>query len=195
MTTRLVIGLGNPGERYARTRHNVGFMVVDALARECATSAWRRQDDSSVCAIAVRGAQVALAKPLTFINLSGHAVELMLARYGLEPQDMVVVCDDLNLPFGRIRVRARGSSGGHRGLESIIGRLGIDEIPRVRLGIGEENMPADKAEFVLTEFPAECEKGLDEMIARGGDAVKLLVSDGVERAMSVFNAQGPTTPD
>lgn len=188
MATRLIVGLGNPGERYAGTRHNVGFMVADALAAEQRVK-WRNECDSLVCGAETGGVQVVIAKPLTFMNLSGHAVNLLLARHGLSPRELVVVLDDFNLPFGRIRIRERGSSGGHLGLESIIRMLGTDEIARVRLGIGAENMPADKAEFVLSEFPPECRQTLDDMIAGAVRATEMTIADGIEKTMSVFNAQ------
>ena len=181
--------MGNPGERYARTRHNAGFMVADALARERGVREWRRECESLVCSTQIAGTQVAVAKPLTYMNLSGHAVELLLTSFGLGPRQLVVVLDDLNLPFGGIRVRERGSAGGHLGLESILRMLGTDEVPRVRLGIGEENAPADKAEFVLSEFPPESEQTLDEMIARAARAAEMTITDGIEKTMSVFNAQ------
>ena len=181
--------MGNPGEQYARTRHNAGFMVADALARERGAQEWRRECESLACCTQIAGTQVAIAKPLTYMNLSGHAVNLLLMRYSLSPCELVVVLDDLNLPFGGIRVRERGSSGGHLGLESILRVLGTDEVPRVRLGIGEGNTPADKAEFVLSEFRPEHERDLDHMIARAARAVEMMIADGIEKTMSVFNAQ------
>ncbi len=189
VTERIIVGLGNPGERYAKTRHNVGFMVGDALARDRNPHGWRSECESLVCLTELGGIPVAIAKPLTFMNLSGHAVDLLLTRYGLSPHDLVVVLDDLNLPFGRIRVRERGSSGGQLGLESVLRALGTEEVPRIRLGIGEETPPADKAEFVLTEFMPEQKEMLKEMIAGAAKAAEMAIVDGIEKAMSVFNAQ------
>ena len=183
------MGLGNPGQKYARTRHNAGFMVADALARERGVQEWRRRCESLVCSLEISGRHVAIAKPLTYMNLSGHAVELLLAHFGLGSRELVVVLDDLNLPFGGIRVRERGSAGGHHGLESILRCLATDEVPRIRLGIGEENTPADKAEFVLAEFPPDRDQILGDMIIRAARAVEMMIADGIEKTMSLFNAQ------
>lgn len=188
MIHRLVVGLGNPGARYAATRHNVGFMVADELARGTHAGPWSVRCRSTVCETAIEGQAVVLAKPLTYMNLSGYAVELLLEESGCTPEALVVVFDDLNLPFGRVRVRSRGSAGGHRGLESVIAVLQSDAIVRVRLGIGEEEMPADKAGFVLSEFPPAREQELEEMILRAAGAVRAIVSEGVDKAMSAFNA-------
>jgi len=186
---KLIVGLGNPGERYAMTRHNAGFMAIDKVARLHRFPKWRRDCESLVCSGEIAGAPALLAKPLTFMNLSGQAVKLLLAGHGLELNDLVIVLDDLNLPFGTVRVRKRGSSGGHLGLESVITRLGTEEVPRIRLGIGEENIPADKAEFVLSDFRPDQEMKVEEMIARASDAVATIVTQGTEKAMSLFNAQ------
>jgi PTH1 family peptidyl-tRNA hydrolase len=188
MNHRLVVGLGNPGARYAATRHNVGFMVADELARGADAGPWTVRSRSMVCEAAVEGHGVVLAKPLTYMNLSGHAVRLLLAECGSPPEALVMVLDDLNLPFSRVRVRSRGSAGGHRGLESVIAALESDAIVRVRLGIGEEEIPADKAGFVLSEFAPARERELNGMISRAAEAVRVIVSEGVEKAMSVFNA-------
>jgi PTH1 family peptidyl-tRNA hydrolase len=131
---------------------------------------------------------VVIAKPLTFMNLSGEAVRLLLARYSLDARNLILAFDDLSLPFGRIRVRCRGSSGGHHGLESVIRSLETEEFIRLRLGIAEESMPADKAEFVLSDFPGDREQALGDMVARAANAAVMIVSDGIEKTMSVFNA-------
>jgi PTH1 family peptidyl-tRNA hydrolase len=185
---KLIVGLGNPGLRYRQTRHNAGFMVIDELARELQTGAWSPQCRSLVSTATIAGQEALLAKPLTFMNNSGRAVQLLLDEYRIDSREMIVILDDLNLPVGRIRIRERGSAGGHRGMESIIGTLNSDEIIRVRLGIGEENMPEDKAEFVLSDFSPGREPELKEMIARAAQAVRAMSSDGMSRAMSVFNA-------
>jgi PTH1 family peptidyl-tRNA hydrolase len=130
---------------------------------------------------------VLLAKPLTFMNLSGRAVELLLAEYRLGLSELIVVLDDFNLPLGKIRVRERGSAGGHNGMESVLHALESDEFVRVRLGIGDENIPEDKAQFVLSDFPQALEGEVNEMILRARDAVKIILVDGASHAMSVFN--------
>jgi peptidyl-tRNA hydrolase, PTH1 family len=185
----LIVGLGNPGERYAATRHNVGFMVADALARDSAVGGWQRECESLVCLANLSGHRVAVAKPLTFMNLSGQAVKLLLSRYGLDAEAVLLILDDLALPFGRIRIRERGSSGGHRGLESVIQWVDTDEVARIRVGIGEPDMAEDKAPFVLAEFPPERRESLARVVGLAAEAVKMTVTDGIEKAMSVLNAQ------
>jgi len=185
---RLIVGLGNPGERYARTRHNAGFLAVDALARDSGATRWSEECRSFVIRTAIAGRQALLAKPLTYMNLSGQAVRLLLAEHGLTLQDALLIVDDFNLPFGRIRLRQRGSAGGHHGLESVIRAVESEEFLRIRLGIGEEDAPTDRAGFVLSEFPPEREEELGDMIRRAAEAVKMILSEGITRAMSVFNA-------
>ncbi len=185
--TKVIIGLGNPGEQYAQNRHNVGFMVLDALARE-AFGAWSVWMLSRVCRVEISGCQVLLAEPLTYMNHSGNAVHILLTALRRNPADLLLVVDDMNLPFGRIRIRERGSAGGHHGLESILTMLNTGEIVRVRIGIGEEQMPKDKTNFVLSDFPPEKQSELDTMISRAGNAVKSILSDGVAKTMAIFNA-------
>lgn len=185
---RLIVGLGNPGARYESTRHNVGYMVLDEIAREAQAGAWSATSHSQVCTASLAAEQVLLAKPLTFMNLSGQAVRALLDEYRLAPKELVLVLDDFSLPLGRIRIRERGSSGGHNGLESVIRMLNSDEIIRVRLGIGQEDMPEEKAEFVLSDFPPDHMPDLKGMIDRAALAVRCIIAEGVSRAMSVFNA-------
>jgi PTH1 family peptidyl-tRNA hydrolase len=185
--TKIIVGLGNPGDRYTRTRHNIGFMVLEALAQEAAAS-WSNYFFSCVCRVEIEGAQVLLAEPLTYMNNSGRAVNAILSNLKRSSEDLLVIYDDLNLPLGRIRIRERGSAGGHHGLESILTTLNTEEILRMRLGIGEERMTEDKAEFVLSDFPPEDQTVLDEMIHTAGKAVKSIVRDGVSKTMAIFNA-------
>jgi len=184
---KVVVGLGNPGEQYARTRHNVGFMVLEGLARE-ASGSWSPYLLSRTCRVEIGGRRVLMAKPLAFMNHSGRAVQVLLSALRRSAEDLLLVVDDLNLPFGRIRVRERGTSGGHHGLDSVLTILNTDEIVRVRMGIGEEHMPQDKADFVLSDFPKGKQAELDEMIIRAGNAVKSIVTDGVAKTMAIFNA-------
>jgi len=185
---KAIIGLGNPGAGFAATRHNAGFMVIDALAQELVGTAWSKKCRSLVKEAQVADRRVVLVKPLTYMNLSGAAVEALREECQLELKDLLLVLDDLNLPLGRIRVRRRGSAGGHNGLESVLQTVGSDEILRLRLGIGEEDLPAARKDFVLAEFPPEREADLREMIRRACEAVHTILSDGVAKAMSVFNA-------
>ncbi len=187
LAPKLVFGLGNPGEKYSGNRHNAGYMVVDRLAAEFAAGAWQRQCQSLVCRFRFGDASVVLAKPLTFMNRSGEALGCLIGEYRLAAEDVILILDDFNLPFGRLRIRMRGSAGGHNGLESVIRALGTQEVIRVRLGIGEESMPDDKAGFVLEDFRPEQNNELKEMITRAGDAVKTILSGGVAEAMSLFN--------
>jgi len=184
---RVIVGLGNPGEKHARNRHNVGFMVLDALAGETSGN-WSTYMLSRTCRVEINGCRVVLAEPLTYMNHSGQAVQVLLSALQRSPQDLLLVVDDLNLPLGRIRIRERGTAGGHHGLESILTILKTDEILRVRMGIGEEQMPKDKSDFVLSDFPSEKEAELDGMIIKAGNAVKSILSDGVAKTMAIFNA-------
>jgi PTH1 family peptidyl-tRNA hydrolase len=190
---RLVVGLGNPGERYRRTRHNVGFMVVDALAARW--GAGRGQVDGEAwTAEAERGGEaLVLAKPLTFMNRSGVAVEQLLASSGLGPEALLVVLDDAALPLGQIRVRPRGSHGGHNGLRSVLDVLGSEEFARVRVGIRKGDDPADLADYVLSEFPQEDVLVVQEMVGTAADAVECLLEEGTEAAMNRFNARAETS--
>ncbi len=184
---KVIIGLGNPGGQYARNRHNVGFMVLEALARE-ASGKWSPYLLSRACRIELNGSQVLLAEPLTFMNHSGKAVDALLSALRRTPQDLLLIVDDLNLPLGRIRIRERGSAGGHHGLESILTTLNTDEIARIRMGIGEEQMTEDKADFVLSDFPPGKRAELEDMIIKAGNAAKSILSDGVAKTMAIFNA-------
>ena len=183
---RIIMGLGNPGAKYARTRHNVGFMVLDALARE-SRDGWINDGNARTCRVEIAGCRTLLVEPLTYMNRSGEDLPALLGKYGREARDVVVLLDDLSLPLGRIRVRERGSAGGHHGLESILYALDTDEVIRVRLGIGEEHMPKDKADYVLSDFPAEKQAELDGMIAKAGDAVRAILKDGAAQTMAIFN--------
>jgi PTH1 family peptidyl-tRNA hydrolase len=184
---RVVVGLGNPGKIYERNRHNVGFMAVEALAGE-RSGRWAAHGSSRTCRLDIGGSPVLLVQPLLFMNRTGEAVQLLLSDVHRTPQDLLLLVDDLNLPLGRIRIRERGSAGGHRGLESVLTILETDEIVRVRMGIGEEGMPEDKSGFVLADFPPEKQKDLDEMIIKAGNAVKSILRDGVSKTMAIFNA-------
>jgi PTH1 family peptidyl-tRNA hydrolase len=187
---KVIVGLGNPGNRYERNRHNVGFMAVEALARE-GSGIWSSDLLSRTCRMDIGGYPVLLVQPLTFMNRSGEVVHVLLSALHRTPQDLLLLVDDLNLPFGRIRIRERGSAGGHRGLESILNTLETNEIVRVRMGIGEDQIPENKSEFVLADFPPEKQKDLDEMIINAGNAVKSILSDGISKTMAIFNASLP----
>ncbi len=187
-----IVGLGNPGPRYALTRHNAGFMVVDALAarlgfrfrsypdREVA----RRQFSGKARSDGGRFGQLLLVKPLLFMNESGIVVKKQLER---RPDELLVVCDDMALPFGRLRLRPSGSDGGHKGLGSIIAQLGRSDFPRLRVGIDAPAHSSDGIDYVLERFPAEQEEVLSEVLQRAADACIAVVTQGIERAMNRFN--------
>ena len=185
---RVVVGLGNPGERYRRTRHNVGFMVVDALAERWGAGKGHVEHEAWMAA-AQRGSEpVLLVKPLTFMNRSGVAVERVIHSAGEGPSALVVVLDDAALPLGQTRVRPRGSHGGHNGLRSVLEVLGTDEFARVRVGIRKAEAPEDLAEYVLSEFPQEDVLVVQEMVGSAADAVECLLEEGVEVAMNRYNS-------
>ena len=185
--TNLVLGLGNPGPEYRNTRHNTGFMVAEALAGDLGASSWRLECRSLVAEVELESKGIVLAKPQTFMNRSGDAARALMDRHGLGPESLIVVLDDLNLPFGKVRIRPRGSAGGHHGLESVLEAVATAEIVRVRLGIGEETIPEDWREFVLAEFPRAARAEVEAQVARARDAVKAILAEGVERAMAQYN--------
>lgn len=185
---RLVVGLGNPGERYRRTRHNAGFMALDLLAAR--VQAEGREDGDAWRAEARLGDEpVLLAKPLSFMNLSGVPVARLLAEHGSGPADLVVLVDDVALDTGRIRVRASGGHGGHNGLRSLVDVLGTEEFQRVRIGIGAGELPADLALYVLSDFAADELPVVREAISLAADAAESVVREGAEAAMNRFNAR------
>ncbi len=192
----LVVGLGNPGRRYENTPHNLGFMVVDRLAEEHGIRVGRRECSALVGAGEIEGVPVLLAKPQTFMNLSGRAVKELLARRSLAARDLILIYDDLDLPWTAVRIRPKGSAGGHHGVESVAGAVGRRAFPRVRLGIagfrGE-----DGAEFVLSPFRRAQKKELDELVGHAARAVSAIISAGVEKAMTMYNrrARGNQTEE
>jgi PTH1 family peptidyl-tRNA hydrolase len=183
---RAVFGLGNPGERYEGTRHNVGFAVLDKVAADGGVRIARRRFRARVAETGAGADRVLLVKPQTFMNDSGHAVRLAVAWNKLGPEQILVVCDDLDLPVGKIRVRRKGSSGGHKGLRSIADALGTPEFPRLRIGIGR---PAgrDAVEYVLDRFAAAERDEIDAAVDRAVDAVRCWMQDGIEACMNRFN--------
>ncbi len=178
------MGLGNPGRRYRGTRHNVGFRVVDLLARRWGVS-FRAEGKAEVAEAQVAGQRVVLAKPLTYMNLSGEAVSELVRRLGIPPGRVLVVYDDMDLPVGTIRVRARGSAGGHRGMASVLEAVGTPEVARVRVGIGRPG--GDAVDHVLSRFSPEEEPVVAEAVERAADAVETALQEGIERAMDRFN--------
>ncbi len=187
---RLVVGLGNPGRIYRGTRHNVGFEVVERLARRWGTR-FRREGLAEVAEAVFAGIPVVLAKPLTYMNRSGEAVQELVKRLGLTPSQVVVVYDDMDLPLGTLRVRPRGSSGGHHGMASVLKALGTTEVTRVRVGIGRPE--GDAVDYVLSRFEQEEASKAQEAIERAADAVETLLLEGSAAAMDRFNRRTTVT--
>jgi len=191
----LIVGLGNPGREYRATRHNVGFMVVDELAARYGLTLAPAPGPVPDTLVAKRygNRPVLLAKPLTFMNRSGEAVAALVRYFDVGLEDLLVVVDEAALPLGKLRVRARGSAGGHNGLKSVIERLGTTEVPRLRLGVGRGDGRRDLSAHVLGAFEAGERPELEELITRASDAVEAFVADGIARVMNVYNPdpQGP----
>ena len=183
----LIVGLGNPGARYESTRHNCGFMVVEELARRAQAPFKERESEAMIARANLDGQRVLLVKPQTFMNESGISVAGLRTKYEVAPEEVLVIADELALLFGTIRLRRGGSAGGHNGLKSIIARLGTDQFPRLRLGIGASHPVADAAAYVLSDFPRSEREALSEMIARAADAVEALLTSGIDHAMSQYN--------
>jgi PTH1 family peptidyl-tRNA hydrolase len=185
MSIDLVFGLGNPGPRYARTRHNVGFMVVDELVGRAGSGSWSRFPLCDVGLVDL-GSGVVVAKPLTYMNRSGAALEWLLSRFSLEPGQALVVVDDLDLPLGRMRLRKRGGPGTHNGMRDVCEVVGSG-YPRLRVGVRGENVGNDLAAWVTAPFAAGELEAVAEAISRAADAVECVVAEGLNTAMNRFN--------
>jgi len=184
---KLVVGLGNPGNEYVLTPHNLGFMAADRLAQECGAEIMRPEAHALTAHVNVGGVDVVLAKPMTFMNLSGVAVRRLMERYEVPPSNLIVLVDEADLPLGTIRVRPRGSAGGHNGLKSIIGALGSIDFARVRMGVQPDRPVSDRAVHVLGRFRRDQLESVADMVERAVDAVEVIVREGVEPAMNRFN--------
>jgi len=194
MVVKMIIGLGNPGKQYAGTRHNAGFAVIDEIARrasvgfesapaEAVIAKWRRPDGVAL-----------LAKPLTFMNLSGQAVGELARYFKIDIADLLIVVDEVQLPLGRLRARARGSAGGHNGLKSVIAHLG-DAFPRLRIGVGRGEQQRDLADHVLSRFDKDEAAEVERMTTRAADAVEMFITSGIEAVMNGFNGGDPATTE
>ena len=185
---KLIVGLGNPGIQYQFTPHNLGFLTVDRLAEIYGAHISNRRGRALTGKTLIANQEVLLAKPETFMNLSGLAVSDLVADTGCNPErDLIVIYDELDLPFGMIRVRERGSAGGHNGIKSIIGALDTQEFLRIRLGIGPEHKPRDGASYVLSQLKKSQFDAVDQMLDSAAEAVKLILTEGPAAAMSRFN--------
>jgi PTH1 family peptidyl-tRNA hydrolase len=193
----LVVGLGNPGEEYENTPHNLGFRVIDLLGERHAIRV-NRNDSKALTGVGeIAGRPVMLAKPQTYMNLSGTCVEPLMAKHSLAAEDLILVYDELDLPWGELKIKPRGSAAGHHGTESVIIRLGTMDFVRVRLGINPGHPLRDGAEYLLAPIKRAQQEQAEELVGRGADAVASLIADGVEKSMTKFNrrAQGSKTEE
>lgn len=181
----LVVGLGNPGNKYARTRHNVGYMVAEALARRYSMRFSSSKQRADTARGTIEGIPVLLALPVTYMNESGNAVSRLVQYYKVNLDHLLVVCDDIDLPFGTLRLRPSGSSGGQRGLQSIVQALGTEEFARLRVGVGRPS--GDATGHVLAPFPPEQERLLPQLTDTAADAVRTALLEGVQTAMNRYN--------
>ncbi len=181
----MIVGLGNPGREYAQTKHNVGFMVVDAIARDAGVLIEKKQCQALTQTATWAGAKILLVKPQTYMNLSGQAVQELLHYYKDRIEDLLVIHDDLDLPPGQLRFKRNGSAGGHNGIKDIIAHLNSQEFDRLKIGIGHGR--GDAKAYVLSPFPGEEKQAIDEAVARAVDAVRLWLTDGIAPAMNQYN--------
>jgi PTH1 family peptidyl-tRNA hydrolase len=185
---KLIVGLGNPGIEYLFTPHNLGFLTIDRIANDLRIEVRNRQCRALTARATIAGEAVVLAKPETYMNLSGLSVRELVEEHQVDvTRDLIVIYDELDLPLGTIRIRQRGSSAGHNGMESILGALGTDEFLRIRLGVAPERKVADGVEYLLTPFRKAMEKVVDEILETAAQAVEVILKDGPSAAMNRFN--------
>ncbi len=184
----IIVGLGNPGKDYENTRHNVGFMVIDEAARKYNISVNEKKHKAIIGKGFIAGQKVILAKPQTFMNLSGESVRDIIDYYKIdETTELIVISDDISLDVGQLRVRKKGSAGGHNGLKNIILHLGHDEFRRIRMGVGEKPSGYDLADYVLGHFPQDEKELIEESVKKAVEALEVIVTDGPDAAMNQFN--------
>ena len=185
--TYLIAGLGNPTKKYEGTRHNVGFETIDILSSDCGIEV-RDKKHKALCGKGmISGSRVILAKPQTYMNLSGESLRLIADFYQIPPENIIVICDDINLPCGQLRIRVRGSAGGHNGMKDIIKRLGTEQFLRIRVGVGAKPEGRDLADYVLSRFAQEDRAKVDEAVRNAASAVAMAVTEGPDAAMNTFN--------
>lgn len=184
---KLIVGLGNPGKKYQQTRHNVGYEVLAELGRRHGDGRPRNKFQAEVMEARVSGEKALLLSPLTFMNLSGRSVQPARDFYKLPHHDLLIVCDDFNLPLAKLRFRSAGSSGGQKGLHDILQRLGAQDVPRLRIGIGQPPEGWDVVDFVLSRFAEAERRKMDEAVRRAADAVAVWAVDGIETCMNRYN--------
>jgi peptidyl-tRNA hydrolase, PTH1 family len=186
---KLVVGLGNPGPKYVGTRHNIGFVVLDYLAAAPGVGRWRSRFEAQVADTVERAEPLLLMKPETFMNLSGRAVRAAMDFYKLMPAELLVVCDDIALPLGKLRARAKGSDGGQKGLRSIQEQLATPDYPRLRIGVGSPGEHLDAADYVLSRFKPAEQSAVDDAVAQAAQAVLLWVRQGIDVCMNRVNGE------
>ena len=183
----IVAGLGNPTAQYRGTRHNMGFEVIDRLAGAGHISVETKKFKALTGTGVIGGQKVILVKPQTFMNLSGESLRLVCDFYHTAPEDMIVICDDINLAPGQLRIRKGGSAGGHNGLKNIIQQCGTQDFPRIRVGVGEKPAAMDLADYVLSHITGQDKQEIDEGLDQAAKAVQMILSDGIDAAMNQFN--------
>jgi PTH1 family peptidyl-tRNA hydrolase len=186
----LVVGLGNPGKEYELTRHNIGFMVIDRLSKDLNIAVSKDQCNALIGQGATNSHKIILAKPQTFMNLSGQSVSDLLSWYKIELKRLIVICDDLDLDAGQLRIRPKGNSGGHKGVDSVIDRLGTTEFARVRIGIGKPDQIIEGengSDYVLSKIPKSEQEAIDKALLSAAEAVPLIITEGLEAAMNKYN--------
>jgi peptidyl-tRNA hydrolase, PTH1 family len=193
---RLIVGLGNPGIEYQFTPHNIGFLAIDRIAERCGVMVDNRHCKALTARARIGKEEVLLAKPETYMNLSGLSVLELVGKHEVDPQkDLLVVYDELDLPLGTIRIRERGSSAGHKGMESILGALGTLEIPRIRIGSAPDHPVKDGARYGLSQFRKSQLVPLDEVLDKAADAVEVILNEGIAAAMNRYNRKKPDEPE
>lgn len=188
----IIAGLGNPGKEYEHTRHNVGFDTIDFIAQKNGISVTEKKAKALVGSGYIEGQKVLLVKPQTFMNLSGDSISELVNFYKIDPEELIVIYDDISLEPGNLRIRRKGSAGGHNGMKSIIARCGSDGFPRVKVGVGAKPDGWDLAAHVLARFSNDDRALVEEAIADAADAVRLMVSDEVDEAMNLYNKKKVT---
>ena len=183
----LIAGLGNPTREYEKTRHNVGFEAIDILADKAGTTVTEKKHKALYGKGYIGGQKVILAKPQTYMNLSGESIREIADFYKIEPENIIILCDDINLSEGQLRIRLKGSAGGHNGLKNIISHLGTQEFPRIRIGVGEKPRGMDLADYVLGRFPKEQQAVMEEAYRDAADAVCMMIEEGADAAMNHYN--------
>lgn len=184
---KLVVGLGNPGKQYEVTKHNIGFMVIDAIADSVPHTPWKEEQRAEVCSITVDGEKVLLVKPQTFMNASGESVGPLMRYYKIDPSDVYCIYDDMDLPVGKLRIRPNGSSGGHNGIKSLISHIGTENFPRFRVGIGRPLPQWTVIDHVLAPFSEESQEKVQKGIKDTVKAVLGTLEVGIDKGMNLFN--------